>query len=108
MLMHPLRGRITGHNAQGERLTPLEHFILDSAPLMLATQQRCQIFLLENQKKVEEHAVLACVPCGMMGELLYLNYERINNIQLHGIDYDADTLDDATSLAEKPENPKFG
>ena len=100
MFMHPLRGRITGHNAQGERLTPLEHFILDSAPLMLATQQRCQIFLLENQKKVEEHAVLACVPCGMMGELLYLNYERINNIQLHGIDYDADTLDDATLLAK--------
>ena len=37
----------------------------------------------------------------MMGELLYLNFENIDKIQLTGLDYDPNTLNDARSLATK-------
>lgn len=101
MLTHPWFGRKTGKNNRGEALTTLESFILDRAPVMLATQQRFEIFLKENQKKVQNNANLACVPCGMMGELLYLNFKDIGNIYLMGIDYDTKTLVDAQILAEQ-------
>jgi uncharacterized protein involved in tolerance to divalent cations/SAM-dependent methyltransferase len=82
-----------------EKLTSMEEFILESAPTILATQQRFEIFLQENQKEVKNGAKLACIPCGMMGELFYLNFENIDRIQLIGLDYDPNTLDNARSLA---------
>lgn len=88
-------------NAHGEVMCDMERFILESAPLLLATQQRFEIFLQENQKQVKNGAKLACIPCGMMGELLYLNFDKIENIELIGIDYDADTFKDAQMLAKK-------
>lgn len=82
MLMHPWNGRKTGRDEKGNALSSLERFLLDSAPLMLATQQRFEIFINQNQQKVQNDAVLACIPCGMMGELLYLNYDQIDHIKL--------------------------
>lgn len=107
MLTHPWFGRKTKRNDEGEPLSELEMFLLDKAPGMLATQQRFEYFLRENQEKVSDNATLACIPCGMMGELLYLNFHAINTIQLIGIDYDADTLNDAKQLAEKKELSQF-
>ncbi|STX81592.1 Exported protein [Legionella busanensis] len=101
MLTHPWFGRKTGKNNRGEPLSKLESFLLDHAPTMLATQQRFEIFLRENQKRVKNYAKLACIPSGMMGELLYLDYKNIENIELTGIDYDSNTLNDAKLLAEK-------
>lgn len=101
MLTHPWYGRKTGKNNSSNQLTKLERFILDRAPTMLATQQRFEIFLKENQKQVNNNAHLASIPCGMMGELLYLNYDGIDRIQLIGIDYDRDALHDAELLANQ-------
>lgn len=101
MLTYPWFGKKTGKNNRGEPFSELEHFMLNRAPTMLATQQRFEIFLKENQKKVKDNAVLSSIPCGMIGELFYLNYENINSIQLIGIDYDRHTLDDAKILAEQ-------
>ncbi|MCC2667045.1 MAG: SAM-dependent methyltransferase [Gammaproteobacteria bacterium] len=81
--------------------TDLEKFLLECAPTVLATQERFKLFLKENQKTVENNKKLACIPCGMMGELLYLNFSEINSIQLIGIDYDASTLEDAKKLAKE-------
>lgn len=101
MLTHPWFGRKTGLNNRGEKFSNLENFLLNRAPTMLATQQRFQIFLTENQKSIKNHAQLACIPCGMMGELLYLDYQNIKDIELFGIDYDYETLNDAKSLAQE-------
>ena len=101
MLTYPWFGLKTGKNNRGETFSEMEHFILSRAPLMLATQQRFQIFLKENQKQVKNDAVLACIPCGMMNELLYLDFNNISNIRLTGIDYDAETFKDAEMLAAK-------
>ena len=86
---------------------PLERYMLERAPVIVATQQRFGIFLKENQKQVKNGAKLACIPCGMMGELLYLNFKGMDDIELIGIDYDAHTLLDAQALAEKQKLMKW-
>src|SRR3990167_2400214 len=86
---------------RNQNLSELEKFLLEKSPVVIATQERFQIFLKENQKSVKNNASLATIPCGMMGELLYLKYDNINNIKLVGIDYDKNTLNDANSLSEK-------
>ncbi|MCL9683348.1 SAM-dependent methyltransferase [Legionella maioricensis] len=101
MLTHPWFGRKTGESAPGVPLTELEVFILDKAPLMLATQERFEIFLQQNQVAVKNDAALSCIPCGMMGELLYLDFTDITHIKLIGYDYDPVTLDEAKDLAAK-------
>lgn len=101
MLTHPWFGRKTGLNNSGKPLSPMESFILDKAPTMLATQQRFELFLQENQKTIFNGATVASIPCGMLGELLYLDFKGISNIQLIGIDYDPAALQDAITLAEK-------
>ncbi|HVY53222.1 MAG TPA: class I SAM-dependent methyltransferase [Gammaproteobacteria bacterium] len=89
------------------RQNRLEAFILERAPTVLATQERFRIFLSENQKLVSDNNKLACIPSGMMGELLYLDYSSITDIHLVGIDYDHDTLDDAKKLAQEKSLLKF-
>lgn len=103
MLTHPWHRRNLGIDLQGKPLTPLEQFILDKAPSMQATQERFQIFLEQNQTMVYPGAVLACVPCGLMGELLYLQYDEAakKTVRLVGVDFDAETLIQAEQLAEQ-------
>lgn len=100
-LTYPWYGAKTGLNNAGKPFSKIESFLLNKAPMILATQQRFILFLKENQKFVKENAKLACIPCGMMGELLYLNYAGINAINLVGIDLDAKTIEDAKDLAQK-------
>lgn len=97
ILTYPWRKR----DGDNKSYTDLELFILERAPVFLATQQRFEIFLQENQKSVKDNAKLACIPCGLMGELLYLNLKNKNNLQLIGIDYDASVLNDISNLANK-------
>lgn len=107
MLTHPRFGRKTGKNNRGEPLAELEKFLLDRSPILLATQQRFEFFLRENQKRVTNNAKLSSIPCGMMGELFYLNYKNVDDIQLIGIDYDLGALNDAKGLAEQQNLSKF-
>ena len=106
-LLHPKQRRITGKNNQGTPFSDLEKFMLDKGPVFLATQERFEIFLNKNQKSVADDANLACIPSGMMGELLYLNLDAIKNIKLTGIDYDKNTLQDAKSLAGQRNLSKY-
>lgn len=100
MLTYPWFGKKSGLNHAGEPFTEMETFLLHS-PILLATQQRFEIFLQQNQQCVKNGAVLGCVPAGLLGELLYLDYTDIDDITLVGLDYDPETLHDAKILAEK-------
>ena len=106
-LLHPKQRKITGKNNQGVPFSELEKFMLNKCPVFLATQQRFEIFLNENQKSVSDNANLACIPFGMMGELFYLNFDNVNNIKLTGIDYDKKTLQDAKLLADQRNLSKY-
>jgi SAM-dependent methyltransferase len=103
IVTHPWFGRKTGKNEARQEFSPLEDFILNKAPSVLATQQRFQLFLQENQKCVQNNKKLACIPCGMMGELLYLDYSNVSDLSLTGIDLDSNALKDARVLAEQKE-----
>ncbi len=105
ILTHPEQGRKTGLNQNGKPLALLEKQILDRCPVVLATQERFKIFLRQNQQRVRNNARLACIPCGLMGELLYLDLMGIDSIELIGIDYDANTLASAQALAKRLEVP---
>ena len=102
---HPEVGRKTGKNHRGKPFTTLETFFFDRSPVALATQQRFKIFLQENQQQVKTGAKLASIPCGLMSELLYLDFTDTKDIQLIGIDNDAQTLNDAQELAAKQATP---
>lgn len=104
VLTYPMRDNPQAIDSQ---LTELEYFLLNKAPVILATQQRFQIFLQQCQLSVKEDAVLASLPCGMLGDLLYLDFNNIKNIELVGIDYDAAALADSKQLAEKMGLAKF-
>jgi SAM-dependent methyltransferase len=107
LLTHPQKGRKTGLNNRGQLFTDLESFILDDAPTMLATQERFDIFLKQNQQCVKEGASLCCVPSGLMAELLYLDYSTIETITLKGIDLDAQSLEQAMELAQEKGLEKY-
>lgn len=100
ILMHPTHGRVTGKNNRGEIFSNLEKNLLDGFPTTLATQQRFEIFLQQNQASVKNHAKLACIPCGMMGELLYLDYTNVTGFELTGFDLDITTMEQMKKLLE--------
>lgn len=103
VVTHPSLGRITGHNEHDVPFSPLEEFLLDKAPTCLATQQRYAIFKREIQKRVKEDVHFASVPCGLMGELLEIDYSEISHFTLTGIDLDPASTTLALSYAQKKE-----
>lgn len=81
-------------------LHPLERWILEEAPVFGATQERFAIFRQYLQKNLKPNMSLASVPCGLMDDLLGLDYQTAPECQLYGID-----LDDA-SLEQVKQNAK--
>lgn len=82
-------------------LNPLEDFFLNRSPMSLATQQRHAIFKNEIQKHLTEGCKLASIPSGLMGEFLDLDFSKISNFTLHGIDLDPETLAQAADYAKE-------
>lgn len=82
-------------------LHPLEAFILEKAPVALATQQRFVLFKEQIQKHIQEGCHFASIPSGMMTELLDLDYSSIKQFTLTGSDLDPEALVFAKSYAEE-------
>ncbi|MBS0605574.1 MAG: class I SAM-dependent methyltransferase [Parachlamydiales bacterium] len=80
-------------------LSELEQFFLFRAPTALATQERYTIFQREMQKRVKDGCVFASVPCGLMADLIDLDFSAARNVRLVGIDLDAHALRDAERYA---------
>jgi len=91
-IKHPTRGRLTGLNSENRPFTELEDFLLNRAPWALATQQRFEIFKAETQKRLYEGAALASIPCGLMSDLLDLDFSSAPNTSLTGIDLDPESI----------------
>lgn len=101
IISHPLKGRITRLDHDQKPFNPIAEFLLNKAPVTLATQQRFVIFKETIQKHLREGCSLASVPCGVMGDLLELDYSKIKKFSLHGIDLDSETLSQAKIYAEE-------
>ncbi|NER08491.1 MAG: class I SAM-dependent methyltransferase [Okeania sp. SIO3C4] len=98
---HQYTGRVTGIDKKGRSFTELEKFILDKNPGTLATQERYINFGKVIQNYVQEGVVFASLPCGIMRDLLKLDFTGVDNFRLVGIDIDSESLELAKKLAEE-------
>lgn len=78
----------------------LEAFLLERAPVVLATQERYQHFQKAIQARLKGGMTLASVPCGVMGDLLSLDHARAPNVRMIGIDLDPLSLAEGAKRAE--------
>jgi SAM-dependent methyltransferase len=100
-IKHPIMGRLSGVNNEGKPLSSLESFLLNRAPTSLATQQRFEIFKKEIQKFITDGISVASIPCGVMADLLDLDYSKVTKFSLVGIDVDLDSFRHAEHVAKE-------
>lgn len=79
----------------------LEQTVFEKLPATLATRERFGLFRTELQALLRPGAVMASVPCGIMGELLLLDYAQHQDVRLMGIDQDREALAGAATLASQ-------
>jgi SAM-dependent methyltransferase len=84
-----------------DSLPNLEYRIFEELPAVLATRERFEIFRQQLQGLLKPGLILASVPCGLMGELLLLDYDQLQDISLVGVDLDQHALDGALALAKE-------
>ncbi|NEP08495.1 MAG: class I SAM-dependent methyltransferase, partial [Okeania sp. SIO4D6] len=101
ILEHQFQGRVTGIDTEGRSLTKFEKYFLDKTPTFLATQERYIYFGKIIQNYVQDDVVLASLPCGVMRDLLKLDFTGVENFRLVGIDIDYESLELAKKLAEE-------
>ncbi len=68
------------HGPKKTSLSPLEHWFLNESPAMLATQERFGIFRTELQERIKDGMSIASAPCGLMDDLLGLDYSNLNKL----------------------------
>src|SRR3954453_22915513 len=83
-------GKLPGVNEVKEK-TELEEFILQNT--YLSTRNRFKIFKKETQTRLKNDMTLASIPCGLMDDLLSLDYKNMKNVKLVGIDLDVESLE---------------
>ncbi|QDX96675.1 class I SAM-dependent methyltransferase [Pectobacterium carotovorum subsp. carotovorum] len=93
------------HNVIAHRPTHyinlLEEIIYTQLPNVLATRERFGIFQRLLQELLRPDAVMVSVPCGVMADLLLLDYTRHRDVKLIGIDLDKQALEEAYKLASQ-------
>ncbi|MEX3011695.1 class I SAM-dependent methyltransferase [Hoeflea sp. TYP-13] len=99
VMEHPAHGRKSGTAPDGRVLTDLELRLLDTFPMVLATQERSRHFAAAIQDHIVDGNILASVPCGLMRDLLGRDFSAVSDIRLVGIDIDEESLSKARRLA---------
>ncbi|HEX4840519.1 MAG TPA: methyltransferase domain-containing protein [Rhabdochlamydiaceae bacterium] len=100
MITFPETRRKTGRNIEGKPLSKWEDFLVNRSPVVLASQERYKIFQRTAQSLIKDGVVLASIPCGVMNDLLTLDYSNVANFKLIGIDIDKESIDLAKKQAE--------
>lgn len=82
--------------------SPIEKYLLEKAPSILATQQRFAIFQSLLKRHIEANSVVCSIPCGMMADLLTLEIPgEIQDVRFVGIDLDTAVFDLAKDLGRQ-------
>lgn len=89
------------HGPKKQNFHLLEKWILHHAPSVKATQERFRIFQKVLQKNLRNYTTIASVPCGLMDDLLTLDYSKRYNIRLVGIDLDEKSLEFAKEKSKQ-------
>ena len=99
VVYHPQVGRQSGADEVGRPYTALERKVLDF-PLCRATQERFTHFRAALQKQVRTGVRMGSLPCGLMDDLLGLDFSGVSRYTLVGIDLDTDSLRQAALNAQ--------
>ncbi len=91
----------SGLNAEGKPFNFMENFILNQSLVVLASRERYHLFRSIAQNFLKDNMVLASIPCGIMRDLITLDFSSTKNIHLVGIDIDSDSLNLAQNLAKE-------
>ncbi len=76
-----------------------EKYLLEKLPIVIATQHRYQIFKSEIKKRLRDNIKIASLPCGLMNDILSLDFHEYKNFLIHGIDLDKSSLQQARAIA---------
>jgi len=100
-LISPQEYLKTGKTIIDLDLSVIERFFLFSSPAVLA-QRELHIKLQKTaQHHIEDGKTFASIPCGLMRDLLSLDYSGANNVSLIGIDIDQESIEKIKLLASK-------
>ncbi len=80
-------------------LSVIERFFLFNSPAVLAQRELHKKLQKTAQKCVADGKVLASLPCGLMRDLLSLDYSQVSNVSLIGLDIDPDSIEKSKALA---------
>lgn len=78
----------------------IEEFIFRDALITTSSRERFKIFQKETQKILNSRMTLASIPCGLMRDLLTLDFSNVKNVDLIGIDLDPNSIRLSKSLAK--------
>lgn len=81
----------------------LEYFIIFECLSVVAQRELFLMAQKEAQKHVKEGCRLVSLPCGMMRDLLELDYSGVSNYSLIGVDLDLDSIQAAHKFAFEEE-----
>ena len=91
---------VTYPRNKNSKYKDLEKIMLEKLPTIIATQERFQIFKTILQKQVKDSVAMVSIPCGLMRDLLSLDYTNLKSFKLIGIDLDSNSLENAKDLAK--------
>lgn len=89
------------HGPQKQLSHPLENWLINHAPAFMASRERYKIFSTETQKRLKPDMKLASIPCGLLDDLLHLDYSRAPNAEIYGFDLDTESIELAQDNAKK-------
>jgi SAM-dependent methyltransferase len=105
MIAHPAHGKVSGLNIEGKPFGWLENWFLNECPIVVAHQERFQIFQKLAQGLLRDHMVLASIPCGLMRDLITLDFSEKRGTHLIGVDIDPESLALAEQFAREKNIP---
>ena len=73
-------------------LHSLEQWMLNRSPIIVATRERFFIFQKELKKLLKNNMSIASTPCGLMDDLLSMDFSEFSNIKVTGIDLDQESI----------------
>jgi ubiquinone/menaquinone biosynthesis C-methylase UbiE len=82
-------------------LAPLDKWLLERSPVILATQERFTHFQRLLQQHIQDGMIVASIPCGLMDDLLTLNLSKMPNVKLIGVDLDSAAIEEGKDTAKK-------
>ncbi len=97
VMVAPPQSETTMHNISDD----LEHFILHRSPLICGWREVFYTFRNLMKDSLRDDIVLGSIPCGAMRDVLSLDFSKLSNFALIGVDVDESVLSVARGISDE-------